>query len=62
MEPFRNIGILGREGSGVAETLQRLIAFLRSRALNIIVCDQIEQLVEPASLAGGAYLLAQNDR
>lgn len=47
MEPFRNIGILGREDSGVGETLQRLIAFLRSRALNIIVGDQIEHLVEP---------------
>jgi NAD+ kinase len=47
MEPFRNIGILGREGSGVPETLQRLLAFLRSRALNIIVCDQIQHLIEP---------------
>jgi len=50
MEPFRNIGILGREGSGIGETLQRLIVFLRSRALNIIVGDQIEHLVEPSLL------------
>ena len=46
MEPFRNIGILGRDGVGVAETLQRLIVFLRSRALNIILCDQLEHLIE----------------
>ncbi len=50
MEPFRNIGILGREDSGVGETLQRLVAFLRSRALNIIIGDQIEHLVEPGLL------------
>lgn len=50
MEPFRNIGILGREGNGVAETLQRLIVFLRGRSLNIIVGDQIEHLVEPGLL------------
>ncbi len=50
MEPFRNIGILGREGIGVAETLQRLVVFLRNRSLNIIVCDQIQHLVEPELL------------
>lgn len=50
MEPFRNIGILGREGTGVAETLQRLVVFLRSRSLNIIICDQIQALVEPSLL------------
>ncbi|MFT3929956.1 MAG: NAD(+) kinase [Spongiibacteraceae bacterium] len=51
MEPFRNIGILGREGSGVAETLQRLVVFLRGRSLNIIICDQIQALVEPSLLS-----------
>lgn len=48
MEPFRNIGIMGREGSGVVESLQRLIAFLHVRGLSIIVSDNLEALVSPA--------------
>lgn len=50
MEPFRNIGIIGRDGSGVAESLQRLITFLRSRGLNIIIGDHIQDLLEPRFL------------
>jgi NAD+ kinase len=46
MEPFRNIGIIGRDGSGVVESLQRLIAFLRGRGLNIIIGDHIEHLLD----------------
>lgn len=46
MESFRNIGIIGRDGSGVVESLQRLIVFLRGRGLNIIIADHIEQLVD----------------
>lgn len=50
MEPFRNIGIIGRDGSGVVESLQRLIAFLRDRGLNIIIGDHIEHLLDAAYL------------
>jgi NAD+ kinase len=50
MDPFRNIGIIGRDGSGVVESLQRLIAFLRGRGLNIIVGDHIQHLLEPQYL------------
>lgn len=51
MEVFRNVGILGREGSGVVESLQRLIELLKQRSLNIILAEQIAPLVEPAALA-----------
>jgi NAD+ kinase len=50
MDPFRNIGIIGRDGSGVVETLQRLIIFLQSRSLNIIIGDHIQHLLEPQYL------------
>lgn len=50
MEPFRNIGIIGRDSSGVTETLQRLITFLRSRGLNIIIGDHIQHLLDPQYL------------
>jgi NAD+ kinase len=50
MEPFRNIGIIGREGSGVVESLQRLVVFLRSRGLNIIIGDHIQHLLDASFL------------
>lgn len=50
MEPFRNIGIIGRDGNGVVETLQRLVVFLRSRGLNIIVGDHIQHLLDASFL------------
>jgi NAD+ kinase len=50
MEPFRNIGIIGRDGSGVVESLQRLITFLHGRGLNIIVGEQLESMVAPNHL------------
>lgn len=50
MEPFRNIGIIGREGSGVIESLQRLVVFLRSRGLNIIIGDHIQHLLDASFL------------
>lgn len=46
MEPFRNIGILGRDGSGVVESLQRLILFLKQRGLNVILADHIQHLLD----------------
>lgn len=45
MDTFRNIGIAGREGNGAAETVMRLIKFLHSRNLNVILGDQVECLV-----------------
>lgn len=45
MEPFRNIGIIGRDGTGVVESLQRLIEFLSSRNLNIILGDVVAALL-----------------
>lgn len=50
MEPFRNIGIIGRDGNGVVESLQRLVVFLRSRGLNIIIGDHIQHLLDAAAL------------
>jgi NAD+ kinase len=50
MEPFRNIGIIGRDGNGVVESLQRLVTFLRSRGLNIIIGDHIQHLLDASSL------------
>jgi NAD+ kinase len=50
MEPFRNIGIIGRDGSGVVESLQRLVIFLRSRGLNIIIGDHIQHLLDASFL------------
>lgn len=50
MEPFRNIGIVGREGNGVAETLQRLVRFLESRDLTIILGEQIAPLLADTGL------------
>lgn len=50
MEPFRNIGIIGRDGNGVVESLQRLVTFLRSRGLNIIIGDHIQHLLDAALL------------
>lgn len=45
MEPFRNIGVVGREGKGVAETLQRLIDFLQARNLNVVLGEFIAPLI-----------------
>ena len=45
MDPFRNIGIVGREGSGVAETLQRLVNFLQSRSLTVVLGEHIAPLL-----------------
>ncbi|MFT5604288.1 MAG: NAD+ kinase, partial [Paracoccaceae bacterium] len=45
MESFRNIGIVGREGNGVAETLQRLVCFLQSRGLTVVLGEQIAPLM-----------------
>ena len=50
MEPFRNIGIVGREGNGVAETLQRLVRFLESRDLTIVLGEQIAPLLAGTDL------------
>ena len=50
MESFRNIGIMGRDGNGVVESLQRLIGVLRLRGANIIIADHIVPLVPPECL------------
>lgn len=45
MDTFRNIGIIGREGGGVAvvDSLRRLIDFLSLRGLSIILSEQLEE-------------------
>ncbi|MDW5378147.1 NAD(+) kinase [Halomonas sp. HP20-15] len=41
MEPFKNIGLIGRHGSGsVVETLRRLIRFLGARGHHVIIEDR----------------------
>ncbi|GAA5179749.1 MULTISPECIES: NAD(+) kinase [Halomonadaceae] len=41
MEPFKNIGLIGRLGSGsVVETLRRLIRFLGTRGYHVIIEDR----------------------
>ena len=45
MEPFRNIGVVGRDGRGVTETLQRLVNFLLSRDLTVILGEHIAPLL-----------------
>lgn len=44
MEPFRNIGIMGRSGAAVVESLHRLVTLLQARDLNIILSDEIADL------------------
>ncbi|MDX9875035.1 MAG: NAD(+) kinase [Spongiibacteraceae bacterium] len=50
MDHFRNVGILGRSGAGVIESLQRLIDLLTQRGINTVIADVIADLVDPASL------------
>ena len=50
MDSFRNIGIIGRDGNGVVESLERLITFLRGRGLSIIVGDHIRHLIDDRHL------------
>lgn len=43
MEPFRNIGLIGRPGSEeVLQTLRQAIAFLQSRGCNVLVDTDID--------------------
>lgn len=46
MDNFRNIGITGRDGEGVAESLEVLIDFLLSRNLTVILGESIAPVVE----------------
>ena len=50
MESFRNIGVVGRDGHGVAETLDRLVTFLASRDLTVILGDCIAPLIDNQAL------------
>ncbi len=47
MDTFRNIGVIGREGGGatVVDSLKRLISFLQTRELNIILSEQLTELL-----------------
>ncbi len=45
MSEFKNIGVIGREGNGVAETLQRLLDFLVARKLNVVLDEQLADLL-----------------
>ncbi|MBW2939635.1 NAD(+) kinase [Zhongshania aquimaris] len=50
MEQFRNIGVIGREGNGVAETLKRLIDFLQARELGVVLDEAVSELLPGHSL------------
>ena len=50
MEQFRNIGVIGREGNGVAETLRRLLDFLQQRGLSAVLDEQIAGLMDSHAL------------
>lgn len=45
MDNFRNIGITGRDGEGVGESLEVLIEFLVSRNLTVILGEEIAAVV-----------------
>lgn len=51
MAIFKQIGLVGRPGhAGVVETLERLIAFLQSRQLDIVLEHSTAQLLPPTAL------------
>ena len=50
MEQFRNIGVIGREGNGVAETLKRLLDFLLARELGVVLDEAVSELLPEHSL------------
>ena len=45
MEQFRNIGVIGREGNGVVETLKRLLQFLQARELGVVLDEAVSELL-----------------
>ncbi len=45
MDNFRNIGIIGRDGEGVSESLQVLIEMLLSRNFTVILGEQIAAVI-----------------
>lgn len=45
MDQFRNIGVMGRDGAGVVESLHVLTTFLASRDLNVILEENIAELL-----------------
>ncbi|MGK0442463.1 MAG: NAD+ kinase [Pseudohongiellaceae bacterium] len=44
MEHFQNIGVTGRDGAGVCDSLKTLTDFLVARELTVILSDQISDL------------------
>lgn len=51
MATFKQIGLVGRPGhAGVVETLERLIAFLHSRQLTVVLEHSTAELLPPSSL------------
>ena len=50
MDNFRNIGITGRDGEGVEESLKVLIEFLLSRNLTVILGENIAPVVQGYNL------------
>ena len=50
MEQFRNIGVIGREGNGVAETLRRLLDFLQARDMSVVLDETVADLLSGHSL------------
>lgn len=45
MSHFRTIGVTGRDGNGVAESLQILISFLHDSGLDIVVDENLQSLL-----------------
>ena len=60
MDNFRNIGITGRDGEGVAESLEVLIEFLLSRNLKVILGEKIAPVV-PDAIANSEGLIVPPD-
>ncbi len=54
MEPFRNIGVLGREGNGVADTVQRLLHFLASRPVTVMIGENVAEMMPDHGLRVGS--------
>lgn len=46
MDQFRNIGVMGRDGQGVLDSLRVLTDFLARRDLNVILEDDIDKLMQ----------------
>ncbi len=55
MEQFRNVGVIGRlGGTQVVGTLMRLVKYLESREVNVILDDRLPEVLPGVSLQSGS--------